>query len=104
MMEKRRKLANMEYSVINNSCDKLLIGKTYWKNIAHRAMLYGSNIINVTESEIEQLQRIENSVGRQIQGAPKYAPVYTIRGEIGMSTMKVRIMERRIKYIKHIEE
>ena len=33
MIEKAEKLSNMTYSVIAKSCHKLLIGKTYWKNI-----------------------------------------------------------------------
>ena len=69
----------MAYSVINKSCNKLLMGKAYWKNIALPSILYGSNVINMTVSEIEEIQRIENSVGRQILGAPKYAPVCTLR-------------------------
>ena len=63
MMGKNLKIANMVNSVNTKSCNRLLIGKTYWKNIALPAILYGSNIINVTESEVEELQRIENSVG-----------------------------------------
>ena len=104
MIENTRRLGNMAYSVINKSCNKLLMGKTYWKNIALPSILYASSVINMTESEIKEIQRIENSVGRQILGAPKYAPVCTLRGEIGMSTMKTRIIEGRLKYMKHIEE
>ena len=37
-------------------------------------------------------------------GAPKYAPVTTLRGEIGSSAMESRIMETRIKYIKYAVE
>ena len=48
------KLVNITYSVINKSCNRLLIGGTYWKNIAIPAILYGSNIIEYTKQEIEK--------------------------------------------------
>ena len=35
---------------------------------------------------------------RQILGAPKYAASYTLRGEIGASQMKRRIITGRIQY------
>ena len=34
MFNKAIKLSNMTYSVIEKSCNKLLIGKTYWKSVA----------------------------------------------------------------------
>jgi len=48
-----------------------------------------------------KLQRIENKVYRQILGAPSYAQVSALRGEIGASSMTSRIMEGKIKLLKH---
>ena len=33
-IENARKMANITYSVIEKSCNQLLIGKTFWKSIA----------------------------------------------------------------------
>ena len=33
MLAKARKMANLTYCIIEKSCNKLLSGKTYWKNI-----------------------------------------------------------------------
>ena len=103
-LKKARKLANQTYSIIHKSCNKQLIGKTYWKCIALPSILYGSNIIQMSDKEIDQLQTLENSVYRQILGAPKYASNCTLRGEIGSSTMKKRIMEGKLTYMKNIME
>ena len=97
-------MANMTYAVIAKSCHKVMIGKTYWKNVALPAILYGSSVVNFTETEIKKLQQIENGVGRKILGAPKYAAVATLRGEIGMSEMRSRIAGARLRYVKGIEE
>ena len=87
ILEKARKLANMTYAVIEKSCNKLLIGKTYWKSVALPSILYGINVINLSEDDIKSLQTIENSVYRAILGAPDYAPNSTLRSEIGASLM-----------------
>ena len=104
ILEKARKLANMTYAVIEKSCNKLLIGKTYWKSVALPSILYGINVKNLTEDDIKSLQTIENSVYRPILGAPDYAPNSTPRSDIGASLMKTRILNTRINYMKRMCE
>lgn len=102
ILKKARNMANLTYSIIGKSCNKLLIGKTYWKSVAMPSILYGTNVINLTKEEIEQLQVTENSVYRNILDAPCYAPNVTLRGEIGASTMNKRIINSRFNYINGI--
>ena len=90
-LEKAEKMANMTYPIIAKSCNKVLVGKTYWKGVALPTILYGAPIVNWKESEIQKLQRIENGVGRVMLGAPRYA-VIALRGEIGISEIKTRII------------
>lgn len=104
MIQKGRKLANLTYSVIARSCNKIMVGKAYWKGVVIPSILYGASIININETEIKTLQRIENGVYRNILGASKYAPICTLRGEIGASLMKTRIINGRFQYLKSIEE
>ena len=52
IIENARKMANITYGVIEKSCNKLLIGKTFWKSIAQPSLLYGTNIINLTDDNI----------------------------------------------------
>ena len=40
----------------------ILIGKTFYKSIAIPSLLYGTNIINLTDDNIRKLQKIDNSV------------------------------------------
>ena len=67
------------------------------------SILYGTNIINLTEDNINELQKIENSVYRSILGAAHYSPNVTLRGEIGASLVKKRVINGRINYIKGIQ-
>ena len=87
IIQKARKMANMTYTVIAQSVNKILIGKTYWKRVVLPSILHETNVIQFTKSELEQLQKLENSVYRYIQGASRYAQVPTLRREIGASSM-----------------
>ena len=91
-------MANLTFSVIARSCS---IGKIYWKSVALPTIFYGSNIMDFNKQEIEKLQKIENSVGRQIMGVPRYTQGSALRGEIGMFSMRARIMEGQIKYLEY---
>ena len=56
------KMANITNSVIEKCCNKLFIVKTFWKIIALPSLLYGTNIIQLTDDNIRELQKIENNV------------------------------------------
>lgn len=102
MIKKARRFANTTYSIISKSCNKMLIGKTFWKSLALPSIMYGIDIMELTKTELRTLQTIEHGVYRQILGAPKYAPISTLRGEIGASSMEARIMKGRMLLLKSI--
>ena len=102
-ISKAEQMANLTYPIIAQSCNKILIGKTFWKSVALPSILYGASILGYTKTEIEKLQIIENKVYRQILGAPRYAQVGTLRGEIGASSMLTRVRGGQLKYLKYVE-
>ena len=99
-LKKAEKLANITYPIIGKSCNKVMIGKTFWKCICLPGILFASAIIPYNKTEIAKLQRTENKVFRQILGAPKYTPICTLRGEIGASLMETRITKSRLQYLR----
>ena len=101
MIKKAQKMANMSLAVICKSCNKLLIGKTFWKSVVLPSILYGANVITLADTEIKSLQTVENGVYRQILGAPRFAPNCSLRGEIGSSLMKTRVVKGHIQYIRN---
>ena len=66
--------------------------------LQYRLILHGVNMISMTETDIEKLQRIENEMYRQILCGPKYGARTILRGEIGASLIKRRIIDGRIQY------
>ncbi|CAL4128873.1 unnamed protein product, partial [Meganyctiphanes norvegica] len=102
--EKARKLANITYSIISRSCNKILIGKTFWKCVVVPSLLHGIEVINYTDTDINKLQIIENSVYRKILGARPNSAKEALRSEIGSSLMSTRIMQSKLFFIKSIIE
>ena len=99
LIEKARKKANALLAQIKKSADKIIVGKAIWKLMAIPAILYGRAVIPTSKYHIELLQRIENKVWRYLLGIGGYATVEALRGEIGTSMVKSRVMENMMLYM-----
>ena len=104
MGNKAKRHENMTYQVIENSCNRLMIGKTYWKSMVLPTVLYGLGLINMNEAQTGRLQTTENGVYRKILGARENTVVEVLRGEIGASAAETRYVEARLMMAKSIFE
>ena len=100
MIEKAQRMANMTYGMVARSCNKLMIGKVFWKSLALPSILYGANVFIITDVEMKKLEKIENGVYRQMLGAPRYTAKCALRGEVGASMMKTRIINGHLQYVR----
>ena len=75
-----------------------IVLRDVWKSVVLPSILFGVDVFSVTKKEIKKLQRLDNNVYRSILGAPRDAAVPTLRGEIGSSEMKSRIMKGKLQY------
>ena len=92
MKKKIKRLSMMTNSVIEKSCHRLMMGKTYLKGVVLPSSLYGAEVKDMKGEEIDKLQKAENTAMRRILRAPKWAAQAAIRGGvIGISNMKSRI-------------
>ena len=83
-----------------------MMGKTYWKGVVpttKRTVWSRSNRHHMKAEELDKLQKAENTAMRRILKAPKWTAQAAIRGEIGISNMKVRIARSRLLYLRRIE-
>ena len=92
----------MMHSVVHKSCNRVLIGKTYWKSIVMPSLLYGSSVFCWKLCDMERLQKCENAVWRCVLRAPSYAPLVTLQGEVGSSCMIARDMKVKLSYEKNV--
>merc|ERR1711909_158543 len=83
----------------NKSADRVIVGKAMWKMIAIPALLFGRAVVTTTKINIRKLQIIENRVWRYLLGIGGYSTVEALRGEIGASMVKSRIMETMLQYL-----
>ena len=102
MLDKLNRAASRTYSVIKRSCNKMLVGKTYWKGVILPSALHGIGLIDPTKKEISKLQTAENKTYRTILGARRGTATAAIRGETGASLMSSRFMKAKIMLARSI--
>ena len=92
------KMASLAFSIIARSCNKMGIGKTYWKSVVQPRVLSATAVMVWTGGEVEWMKRVENKVWRQILVEPGYMLVGSLQGEIGASTVWGRDMKIKITF------
>ena len=85
---------------IRKSADKVLIGKAVWKQKSIPAILYGRAILPTPKYIEKELQEDENRVWKHTLGIGGYSTVAALRGEIGSSLMRTRIMNNALQYVR----
>ena len=101
-LNKARHRSNLMPAVIAKSCNKILIGKTYWKNAALPSIMHGTEIVCFTKKQISDLQTEENKAFRYTVNARKCTAISALRGEMGASLQKNRDMKTKILFLRHI--
>ena len=99
---KAKQLANMTYSITERSCNRLLVGKGYWKGVGLATTLYGAEIVDYTKEELNKLQCIENKVYRCILQVPTYTANCALRSEVGATSTEARDAKIKIMFAKHL--
>ena len=95
------KLSNYMYSIIGGSCNRLMIGKAFWKGIALASILFNQELLLYNVNEMEKLQRVENKAYRTIFNLPIYTAIEFLRGEIGSSTILARDIKNKLPHYKY---
>ena len=65
-------------------------------------LLMGAGVMKFTEEQIKPLQKVENRVFRQLLGGFGDTPVAILRGEVGASMVRTRVMQARLMLTKSI--
>ena len=63
------------------------------------SILFGRGVVTTSRSSIEKVQRIENKVWRYLLGIGGYSSIEALRGEIGASMIKSRIIETVLLFL-----
>ena len=98
-LTKAEKKVNSLMAQVKKSADKVIVGKAIWKLMAIPAILFGRSIVPTCAARIEGLQRLENRVWRYLMDIGGYSTIDALRGEMGASLVKSRVMETMLLYV-----
>ena len=101
---KARRMSGMIINGGSRVVNKYDIGRSLWKGVGVPYCLYGTEITYYREGDIAQLEKVQNVVGRWGLGAPRSTAVEAIRGDMGWSSFKERIVKGKLGFLKKIEQ
>jgi hypothetical protein len=90
-------------SVAKTRANKYEVVRGLWKGVAVPSLMYGMNVLKVSPSECDKLDVVQNRVGRVALGANGYVGVEAIRGDVGWSTFRERVMKSCLNYKIRLE-
>merc|ERR1711895_242537 len=102
ILKKANKKVNSIMEEVSKSADKALVGKAIWKQIKVPSILFGRAAVPTCNTLAEKLQRKENKVWRHTMGIGGYSTVAGLRGEMGASLMKTRIMKSTLQFVREV--
>merc|ERR1712121_458619 len=98
VLDRAKKKVNMVMGEVRKSADTAIVGKAIWKQMAVPSILFGRAVVPTSKTLALNLQRRENMVWRYILGIGGYSAVASLRGEVGSSMMKTRVMDKEKYY------
>ena len=102
VLKKADRKVNSIREEVSKSADKALVGKAIWKQIHVPSVLFGRAVVPTCNTLTGKLQRKENKVWRHIMGIGGYSTVAGLRGEMGASLMKTRVMKTTLQYVREV--
>ena len=97
--EQFRSLINMQrYTVI----DSVNAYKILWENVFLPSILYALDVIPISVSTIEKLDKIQIRVGRSILGVRSSTPSAVVNIELGFKSLLHKILKARLTYIQRL--
>ena len=100
ILDKAKKKVNQIIAEVRKSADKAVVGRAIWKLMALPAILFGRAVVPTCISLIRSIQRQENRVWRYLMDIGGYSTVAALRGEMGASMVKSRVMETSLQYVR----
>ena len=102
ILDKVDRKVNTVMAEVRKSADKVIVGKAIWKQMAVPSFLFGRAVVPTCKTKIEAIQRKENKVWRHTMGIGGFSTVAALRGELGASMVKSRVMETTLQYVREV--
>merc|ERR1712033_57669 len=92
----------MGMAEVKKSAEKTVVGKAIWKMVSVPSILFGRAVVPTSDTLIKGIQRRENRVWRYLMDIGSYSSVDALRGEVGASLVKSRVMETTLQYVRSV--
>ena len=102
ILEEVDRKVNTVMAEVKKSADKVVVGKAIWKLMAVPSIMFGRAVVPTCDTLIEALQRRENKIWRYLLDIGGYSTVDALRGEIGTSLVRSRVMETTLQYVRSV--
>merc|ERR1711891_115828 len=102
ILDKVNRKVNTVMAEVRKSADKVIVGKAIWKQMSVPSFLFGRAVVPTCKTKVEAIQRKENKVWRHTMGIGGYSTVAALRGELGASMVKSRVMETTLQYVREV--
>merc|ERR1711888_247178 len=102
ILNKVNRKVNTVMADVRKSADKVIVGKAIWKQMAVPSILFGRAVVPTCNTLVKAIQRKKNKVWRHTMGIGGYSTVAALRGELGASMVKSRVMETTLQYVREV--
>ena len=102
-MFKARQWSGRLASVARMRGNKYEVLRNVWKTIAVPSLMRGLDVMPCTFGDCDRMDVIQNVVGRVALGANRYVGTEAIRGDMGWSMFRERVMKGKLNYKIRLE-
>ena len=82
--------------------DKLVAASSIWNNVAVPAIMYGADVVAISDEVIGELDIVQNKLGKAILGLPLSTANPVVIVELGWKPFRLRVAQSKLSYFKRV--
>ena len=86
-----------------NSFNKTFTRRVLWERVGMPGMLYGLDVITLSQKDVSWLEKAQREMGKWLLGAPPCVATEAVLGELGWGTVADRIARAKLTYWGYIQ-
>ena len=104
MVEKARRFKDIILRTSFSVLDKIQAASAVWCNVALPAILYGTDAVPILESTVNELEMIQNKLGKALMNIPPSSANPIINTELGWKPIRLRIAQSKLAFFKRCSD
>ncbi len=78
------------------------VARNLWEKVAMPALLYGSEVTELSEDDLIQVEKVQREVARRVTGGLNSTSIQGMYGELDWKDMYTRVAEKRLNYLHRL--